>query len=215
NHRIIANGFDTDRYAPHAAARDEFRQSLGIGDDQFLIGWLGRYHPHKDVANMLRAYQIIHHTHPAIKLVMAGKGLSDNNPALAQTLHELGLSGQVLLLGPVAAPQTFLQSLDALALSSATENFPNVIGEAMATAVPCVATNVGDCAQLIGDTGQVVPARSPDPLAAALVALSTLPRNERAAQAARARARIVADFSIAASCKAYLQHYQHLLQRGK
>jgi glycosyltransferase involved in cell wall biosynthesis len=59
-------------------------------------------------------------------------------------------------------------ALDLLVSSSITEGFSNVIAEAMACGVPCVATNVGDSAWLMGNIGEVVPPRDPDALAKAL-----------------------------------------------
>jgi glycosyltransferase involved in cell wall biosynthesis len=86
-------------------------------------------------------------------------------------------------------------ALDLLVSASLGEGFSNVIGEAMACAVPCVVTDVGDSAWLVGDAGRVVPAKDPEALAGAIAGLLS---EDRAALGARARARIVENFSEAA-----------------
>jgi glycosyltransferase involved in cell wall biosynthesis len=90
-----------------------------------------------------------------------------------------------------------MRALDVLVSASAYgEGFPNVIGEAMASGVPCVATDVGDSAVVIGDTGRIVPPKDPAALAAAIEAMLDLPQEELHELGRRARARIEAEFSI-------------------
>ena len=83
-------------------------------------------------------------------------------------------------------------ALDLATSASITEGFPNVVGEAMACGTPCVVTDVGDSAWIVGDAGIVVPPRRPEALAAgwntALAGLEDL--------APRARRRIVGHFSV-------------------
>jgi glycosyltransferase involved in cell wall biosynthesis len=90
-----------------------------------------------------------------------------------------------------------LPAFDLFSLSSAFgEGFPNAVGEAMAAGVPCVATDVGDVRWVIGDTGQVVPPRSPALLASAWAEVLGLDAGTRRALGARARERIAREFSL-------------------
>jgi len=93
-----------------------------------------------------------------------------------------------------------MNALDCHVLSSAYgEGFPNVIAEAMACGVPCVATDVGDAAMIIGDTGWVVPPRNPDMLAEALAAALASRCNEAwAERKTRAIGRIRSNFGLSA-----------------
>lgn len=60
---------------------------------------------------------------------------------------------------------TVLNSIDVLCSSSYSEGFPNVIGEAMACGKPCVVTDVGDSARIVGESGIAVPPGDPRLLA--------------------------------------------------
>src|SRR5207244_4339840 len=109
------------------------------------------------------------------------------NSELTALLDNSGLSHACHLLGPQPEPQTLLAALDVFCLSSRSEGLPTVIGEAMACEVPCVATDVGDTAFLIGATGCVVPAKNPQALGRALSAMLNQSRTERMALGRAAR----------------------------
>jgi glycosyltransferase involved in cell wall biosynthesis len=76
------------------------------------------------------------------------------------------------------------------------EGFSNVLGEAMACGVPCVATGVGDSALIVGDTGRVIPPGRPEELAAACAELLSQPAAQRKQLGAAARDRVVREFSL-------------------
>ena len=88
--------------------------------------------------------------------------------ALAALIHETALAGRVHLLGPRADVPRIYAALDVYCPSSYTEAFPLVVGEAMASGVPCAVTDAGDSALMVGETGRVVPPRDLLALAAAL-----------------------------------------------
>ena len=92
---------------------------------------------------------------------------------------------------------TVHNALDILALSSTFEGFPNSVAAAMASGKPCVVTDVGDTATLVGNTGIVVPPGDPQALAAGIVRLLDLPDAALQSMGAAARARILQNFSIA------------------
>lgn len=208
---VIPNGFDTERFAPGAHHRTPIRAELGLAPDTPLIGLVGRYHPMKDHATFLQAVAQVRSSCPAVHAVMAGTDVTGDNPALQALMHSLGISDIVHAIGEVSDTARLTAALDLLCLSSSSEGFPNVVGEAMAAGVPCVVTDVGDTAWLVGDTGRVVPPRSPAALAAALGAELALSATERQQRGARARARILAEFTLPAIVRRYEALYDAVL----
>jgi glycosyltransferase involved in cell wall biosynthesis len=115
----------------------------------------------------------------------------------------------MLLLGERGDLPAIYPIADIVTLSSAFgEGFPNVLAEAMSCAVPCVATDVGDAGDIIGETGIVVPPRHPMALAAAWERLAALAPDDRYALGVTARARIVEQFDLSAIVARYEALYQ-------
>ena len=87
--------------------------------------------------------------------------------------------------------------MDVFALSSRTEGFPNVVGEAMAMNLPCVVTDVGDASLLLGNCGVVVRKEEPAALAEGMTQLLSLNSDKRRTLGIAARDRIQLEFSMA------------------
>jgi glycosyltransferase involved in cell wall biosynthesis len=130
--------------------------------------------------------------------VFAGTGVDHTNDELTLTIAAAGLSDHVHLLGDVADVAKVMAGFDVALSTSATEAFPNVVAEAMASGVANVVTDVGDSALIVGDTGLAVPHGDADALADAVAAL-LLDEERRRRLAAAARARIVATFALEAA----------------
>jgi glycosyltransferase involved in cell wall biosynthesis len=122
-----------------------------------------------------------------------------------------GIGDRVLLLGERTDIDALYGTFDVITLSSAYgEGFPMVLGEAMSCGVPCVGTDVGDIAEIIGDPGAVVPPRDPAALAAAWERLAVLTPPDRAAHGAAARARIVENFRLQVVVSRYEALYEDI-----
>ncbi len=116
------------------------------------------------------------------------------------------------LLGERGDVSELMSAMDIFCLSSAWgEGFPNVIGEAMAAGVPCVATDVGDSAIVIGDAGVVVPLRDEEALAAGIESLLTMPLEVRHVLGVRARDRIEMNYTLGAIVEQYAVLYETLM----
>jgi glycosyltransferase involved in cell wall biosynthesis len=207
---VVPNGFDTERFVPSDDARGRLRAELGLPASAELIGKLARYHPVKDHANFLAAASNLRRSHPDVHFVLGGDGVDPSNRALMRLVGSLGLEGRMHLLGPRHDVHRLVPGLDIAVSASSSEAFPNVIGEAMACGVPCVATDVGDSALVIGETGRVVPPRQPRALAEAWRDLLDLGRDVRADLGLRARRRIVEHYALPSVVARYEQLYDEL-----
>lgn len=208
---VIPNGFDTDKFAPSREARAGLRSELGISADAILIGLLARYHPMKDHASFLRAAAALLKDFPQTHFVLSGEGVGSGNDELRQLIERLAIAGRVHLLGERSDINRIAAALDILTSASAFgEGFPNVIGEAMACGVPCVVTDVGDSAFVIGQTGRVVPPRNASALAGAWRELIEMSEASRDDLGQAARQRVLENFSIAAIARRYEALYHQV-----
>jgi glycosyltransferase involved in cell wall biosynthesis len=189
---VIPNGIDTQGFCPDPEARRHVRSEWGIQDHEELIGIVGRLDPVKDHPTFLQAASLLSQEHNHLRFVCVGDGQTEYRKSLHQLTRSLGLTEQVIWPGGRSDMPAVFNALDLLASSSTTEGFSNVIAEAMACGVPCVATNVGDSAWLMGNLGEVVPPRDPVALAKAMgKVLDRRPQNS-----AQIRRHIVEQFSV-------------------
>jgi glycosyltransferase involved in cell wall biosynthesis len=209
---VIPNGFDTEMFRPSATARVELGRELRVPDTVKLVGLLARFHPMKDHATFLRSAKIVTAAKPDVHFVAAGAGV-DSAPALNQLVDTLALRGRVHLLQARSDVPRFLAALDVAVSSSYGEAFPNVVGEAMACGTPCVVTDVGDSAQIVGDAGVVVPARDPAAIAAAILRILDMDQAARDDFGRAARERIVSEFSLDRAAARYEKLYLELAGR--
>lgn len=209
--RHLPNGFDTERFAPRATDRACLRAQWGADQADLLFGLVARHHPVKDHACFLQAARRVLDARPQARFVMAGTGVDPGNTALARQVADSGLGDRVHLLGERRDVPAVLAALDVFVSASRAEAFSNAVGEAMACALPCVVTAVGDSAHVVADTGLVVPPAQPDALAAAMLRLADLGTSGRAAWGARARARIESNFSLDAVATQHAELYRELM----
>ncbi len=193
--QVIENGIDTGYFRPVTHADPQERLLRDLPEGRLRIGLVGRLDAMKDHPNFLKAGGRLLQRGVDVQLVCVGGGPADYRQMLEALADEMGLSGRVSWLGARKDMPSVYAALDLVCLSSMAEGFPNVVGEAMACGVPCVVTDVGDAAHIVGDCGVVVPPQSPDDLAHGLQAM-----RDRLAQEPdlkyRARQRIVSLFSV-------------------
>jgi glycosyltransferase involved in cell wall biosynthesis len=195
--RVVANGIDTARFHPDPSARRAWRARFGLAADTPVIGMVARVDPMKAHDVFLDAAATLHVAKPQVRFILAGSGADAANTALASAIARRGLTHAMILTGERTDIETLYPAFDVAALSSAFgEGFSNAIAEAMASGIPCVATDIGDCRTIIADTGRVVAPGDAAGLAAAWEATLALTASERIALGTAARARIVENYGV-------------------
>jgi glycosyltransferase involved in cell wall biosynthesis len=186
---VIDNGIDTARFCQDEASRARVRAELGVPGTRPLLAMVARVDPMKDHDCFLRALARL----SDVDALAVGEG-TEQLPA-SPGLHRLGNRSDV---------PSLLAACDLVVSSSAFgEGFSNAIAEGMTCGLPAVATDVGDAARIIGDTGLVVPPRDPAALAAAISTLLNEPSAQRADRSRRARRRIEERFSLSRAVEAF------------
>lgn len=208
---LIRNGVDLNLFRPDLAARGSIRTELGLSPDAPLVGLIARYHPMKDHTTFFQAAGLLHRQDRRVHFVLCGNDITPENPSLAQLVLEHNLLSCVHLLGLRQDMARLTAALDvATSCSGGGEGFPNAVAEAMASGVPCVVTGAGDSADIVGDTGRVIPSRNPDALVAAWKHILNLDVAERSELARRARQRIRDHFMMQQTVDSYEALYERL-----
>jgi glycosyltransferase involved in cell wall biosynthesis len=211
---IIPNGFDCRVFRPDPTAGQRLRAELGIAPDQALVGVVNRFHPMKGHGVFLQAARLLLDRGVRARFVCAGRDVTWENQELRQLARQAHLEAHLHLLGERPDTPQLFAALDVACCPSLWgEGFPNVVGEALACGTPCVATDVGDTADVLGEAGRVVPAHNPAVLADALYAILDLPSAARIALGQAGRERIIARYSLEVMVQRYHALYVQLASR--
>lgn len=191
---VIHNGIDTRKFKPDRESGKRIREAWGVAEGMMLIGLVARLDPIKDHQTFLKAAAIAHVGDSDVRFVCVGSGPEDYLAELRRLAEEYGIGNRAIWAGERDDMPAVYNALDIVCSSSVSEGLPNAIAEAMACDVPCVVTDVGDSAWLVGDTGIVVPPNDPQALADGLKeCMSVLASQQRP----DTRARIAENFSLA------------------
>jgi len=192
---VIPNGIDVERFRADPALRGGARREWGVSPEETLVGIVGRLDPLKDHPTFLKAAANLARHNESIRFVSIGTGPAEYAAGLQEQACSLGLNGRVIWAGARSDMPEVYNALDVLVLSSVSEAFPNVLGEAMACGVACVSTDVGDAHQVLDDSRAIVPREDPEALAAGVLAILELSREERTDLGRRLRQRVIQNFS--------------------
>ena len=163
---IFHNGIDPEKYRPLLRKDHFLRAELDIPEKSFVITCVARFDPMKDHKTFFDAVKIILENKSDVHFIMAGRGMIPENKIIQEQIKEIEKKEHIHLIGE-RADINRLYSISDLACSSSAygEGFSNAIAEAMAASVPCVVTDTGDSAFIVGNTGAVVPVRDSTALA--------------------------------------------------
>lgn len=208
---LITNGVDCDRFRPDEEAGQRLRKELGLPEHHPVVGLVARYHPMKDHSLFLEAAAEVLKITPEAHFVLVGSNIESSNLELYAKVEEKGLTDKVHLLGNRLDMESVYNSFDIVVLSSRWgEAFPLVLCEAMACGVPCVSTDVGDCASIIGDSDRVVPPADSKALALAIIRILSLDPSDREKLKDGVRRRVVSKFGIDTMAQKYLELYDEV-----
>ena len=194
---VIPNGYDFSLLRADPGARDRLRTAWGLAPDEVLVGIVGRFNTAKDHETFVKAAGKVAEIDTSARFTLIGRDLDAANRVLVSWIRSTGHASQFILLGERTDVPDCLSAMDGFCLSSRTEGFPNVVAEAMALGLPCVVTDVGDAAFLLGGHGWVVPKENPGALAAALTALVRTDAEDRRRLGSAAQARVEGEFTVA------------------
>ena len=170
---IVPLGLELDPLLRMAGDAPTLHLELGLPDNAFVLGFVGRLVDIKDPATLLRAFERVTDRVPHAMLLLAGDG--PLRPGLDALAASLKISNSVRFLGWRHDLAALYATLDVVVLSSRNEGTPVSVIEAMAAGRAVVATDVGGVGDVIDheETGVLVPAARPDALAEAIQRLAT------------------------------------------
>jgi glycosyltransferase involved in cell wall biosynthesis len=212
NWQVIPNGFDVGIFRPSGESRQKIRQELNIGPDVPVIGMIGRWDPVKGHDLFLAAALKLSGKIPDCHFVIVGKDCDEENVDLINLVDDK-MRPNLHLMGERHDIPEVTNAFDLAVCASIGEGFPNILGEAMACEVPCVATNVGDCAEIILDTGRVVPSGDVTEMAGAWMDLLSLPPDELTELGMKARERVRDTYNIEKVIQTYQDLYLGLVHQ--
>lgn len=209
---VVLNGIDLSRFRPDSVARRRIRTELGIPQNAWVAGAVGRLSQVKNHALLLRAAAAAEVLSDNGRLLLVGDG--PEAASLRALAEELGISDRVVFAGERHDVPELLSASDVFVLSSTSEGLPLSMVEAMATGLPVVSTAVGGIPALIadGETGFLVPSDDVGTLAAKLAELKADPARS-AAMGKRGRKLALGRYSAERMMASYMDIYETLLSR--
>jgi len=208
---VIPNPAPTERLK-EGLANVPPRASLGIADDERVVGIVATVRPVKDYATFLRAARLVLDEHPRTRFLVIGGGVPDYKVQMVHLAHELGIERQVTWLGPQPNPLCVVPLFDVAVLSSYSEAMSNAVIEYAAAGVATVATDVGGTREVVedGQTGFLVRSRDPQAMARRIAQLLA-DEDLRRTMGERARLRIKGPFSQSIILAKYAALYGQLV----
>lgn len=214
---IVPSGFNLEAFFPGLERKIWLEGGTLEGGKLVRFGVLGRNHPQKNLTGVVEAFAASKFREGNTRLVMAGEGVDSSAADLVELVAKTGLQDSIALHGATTDVSGFLNSIDYLILGSTHgESFPNVLGEAMACGVPCITSDVGSSAEIVGETGWVFRPGDHQGLTEAIVNAARESLKRRRLRANAGRKRIASTFSLKTMVDSYHRLYiDEYLARAK
>lgn len=206
NIKVIPNGFELEKFYYIKDAKDKLSEEFPIIKNKLIFSLVARYEILKDHRTCLEAMKIIKEKiNQKFILLLCGTNINQENKELINLITKNKLENNVLLLDRRNDIPIIMSATDIYISSSSGEGFPNVIGEAMACETPCVVTNVGDSAYIVGNTGRIVERQNPEKLANEII--DFIKSEEYIKNRKKCRTRILENFEILKIILKYEENY--------
>jgi glycosyltransferase involved in cell wall biosynthesis len=168
---VIENGVEPERFHYDEHGRRRNRAAWHVAEDTPVVGCVARLDLMKDHATLLQSFAVVRQSLPDARLICVGTQAQPRFSELRELARRLAVDEAVRWIEYESDLSSLYSAFDVLCLSSAYgEGFSNVLAEAMACGVPCVATDVGDANRIVSSVDFLIPPRDPDSLARALAA---------------------------------------------
>lgn len=208
--KVIPNGIDTHTFSFSSKDRRYIRSKLGIPENACVVGHMARLHPMKDHATFMEAAKSLSYRYQNLYFLLSGRDVSFDNIMLNQELSSHARH-RFFFLGERNDVHKLMSAIDIFCLSSAWgEGFPNVLGEAMATSIPCVATDIGDSSLVVNKTGIIVPPCDVNALEKGIENLLTMSSEDRVSLGRSALKRIEINYRLSKIVEEYASLYNDL-----
>ena len=209
--KVVYNGIDISLFdADKRSQRSNYRQMLGIANNDIAIGMVANYRPVKGYEIFLKAAQVVASKTPNVIFFAVGdyKGEEEYANKLHELADQLGLKESFRFLGPRSDVADILQAFDFGVLSSNSESFSNALGEYLAAGLPVVTTDVGGASEAVslGENGYIVPVGDYQSLGKCL--LKIIARTDRTAMRKVSRERAEHLFSLARMVEQHEEIYR-------
>lgn len=204
---VVPNGVNEQWFAPEPGRGERIRRDLGISHESIVVGHIARYDVQKDQKTFIKSVKRVRERARDLHVVMAGANIDWSNSGLTEVLDEEMDRAWIHLLGPRPDVGDLYAAMDIFCSSSIGESCPNVVLEAMMMGLPCVATDVGDVRQMLGERGLVVSPSDHGALAELLLNTISLPREKRKEIGALLRKRALDRFTLAGAADRYAERY--------
>lgn len=211
----IPNGLPHETFTIDTQLNTSLRKENNIKDSDIILGIVGRYSPMKDHLNFIKALGLMLKMKINFTAIFIGENLDIQNHTLVSQIKRYGLEEKVRLLGPRQDIPQLMNLMDLNILSSSFgEGQPTVLCESMLSGTPCISTDIGDSAVIVGDYGWIVPPSDPQKLSDQILkALETMKDevkwNERVLGG---REHIITKFTIEAMHESYLKVWKEKYQ---
>jgi glycosyltransferase involved in cell wall biosynthesis len=209
--KIIENGFDLEYFKPPQKLQN-INNNYYTRD--LIVGVLGRFHPQKNHDLAIKACSIAISKNINLKLYLAGTGMTTDKSELNKSIRKHRMENFTEFFGALKDVRVFFKEIDVLLLPSKFgEGFPNVLAEAMAYGIPCIATSIGDSEKIIGQSGWVVPNQKPKEIVSAFEEIIEMRKNKSWLKIKNtARKRIEKNFSISKMITSYSKCWKDIFE---